>query len=662
MKKYIVVTMCVLAASGLRAQQGDTLRTSAIKEVQVQAARSQGVSQISTAVGGVNIGQDELFRAACCNLGESFVTNPSVDVNYNDAAVGARQIKLLGLSGQYVQMLAESLPLSSGVAMPYLLSYVPGAWLKSISVSKGTASVKHGPQSMTGQINIEFLKPDDPQSVGMNLYVDSRLKAEANLSANFSLGKGLSTIILAHYEQDFLHHDANHDLWHDAPAVRQMHLQNRWKYVRGRYIMHAGFGYLQEAREGGQLLKVANPYRVLIGSHRGEAYMKHAWLLDRQHNTNIALLAEGSHYALDGSFGSRLYSAMQDELGSRLVLEHDINEDHSLSAGLSFSAIGVGESLSLEPIARRLTEFTPGIYAEYSYTPSYRLTLMGGLRADYSSLYSRVYVTPRLHVKWMPHDRVTLRASVGKGFRTPVPLGESHYLLASGRTLRCDAVLPQEEAWNTGLSGHFVIPLGRRKLNLDAEYYYTHFLHQAVVDFDSDPSAIVIADLQGRSFSHTVQIDAGCDVIDELNIMAAFRYNHVRCTYGGQLLEKPLQSRFKGLLTVGWKPRMGIWQLDVTLSINGGGRMPRPYQLADGSPSWSKTFPAYVQLSAQVTREFRHAAVYIGGENLTNYRQPNPIVGASDPWSQGFDATMLWGPVHGIMAYAGVRVKIDTKK
>ncbi len=371
--------------------------------------------------------------------------------------------------------------------------------------------------------------------------------------------------------------------------------------------------------------------------------------LDRRHGLDL----------LD--FGARLYDAMQDELGSRLVLEHDINEDHSLSAGLSFNALGVSETISSVPAGRRLTEFTPGLYAEYTYTPSYRLTLMGGLRADYSSLYSRLYVTPRLHVKWMPHDRVTLRASAGKGYRTPVPLGESHYLLASGRTLRCDAVLPQEEAWNTGFSAYFVIPVGKRKLNLDAEYYYTHFLHQAVVDFDSDPTAIVIADLQGRSFSHTVQFDASCDVIDELNIMAAFRYNHVRCTYGGRLMEKPLQSRYKGLLTVGWKPSMGIWQIDVTLSINGGGRMPRPYQMADGSLSWNERFPAYLQLSAQVTREFRWAALYIGGENLTNYRQPNPIVGASDPWSPDFDATMLWGPVHGIMAYAGVRMKIDTK-
>lgn len=41
------------------------------------------------------IGQGQLVRAACCNLGESFTANPSVDVSYSDAATGAKQIKLL---------------------------------------------------------------------------------------------------------------------------------------------------------------------------------------------------------------------------------------------------------------------------------------------------------------------------------------------------------------------------------------------------------------------------------------------------------------------------------------------------------------------------------------------------------------------------------------
>lgn len=420
--------------------------------------------------------------------------------------------------------------------------------------------------------------------------------------------------------------------------------------------MHAGAGYLQEEREGGQMLSVNNPFRVLLDARRAEGYMKHAFLLNRSHNTNIALLANGFIYDLDGTFGPKLYNVDQRNLNSRIVLEHDFSEDHSLSTGISLNADKVNERLSINNFRYESAEYTPGAYAEYSYSPSYHFTAMGGLRIDYSSLYRRSYITPRVHLKWLPNDNITLRASTGKGYRTPHSLAEHHYLLASGRTLETDSILPQEEAWNSGITALFYIPIGKKKIQLNAEYYYTDFQHQAVVDYDSDPTTISIHDLDGRSFSHTAQIDASCDITEELNILAAFRYNHVLCTYNGILMEKPLQSRYKGLITAAWKPRMGIWQVDLTLALNGGGRMPKPYTLADGSPSWNEEFPAYPQLNLQLTRDFRHISIYLGGENLTNYRQPNPIINAGNPWSPDFEPTMIWGPVHGIMIYAGIRI------
>ena len=198
--------------------------------------------------------------------------------------------------------------------------------------------------------------------------------------------------------------------------------------------------------------------------------------------------------------------------------------------------------------------------------------------------------------------------------------------------------------------------MGEQTLKLNAEYYYTNFINQLVVDYDSDPSEIRIGMLERRSFSHTAQVDGSIDFDEELELTAAFRYNDVRCTYNGQLMEKPLTSRYKGLLTAAWKPYMGLWQLDVTLQLNGGGRMPKPYMKADGTPSWDERFPAYPQLNVQVTRRFRHVSVYVGGENLTNYKQPLPVINASEPWSSTFEPTMVWGPVHGIMGYAGVRM------
>ncbi len=653
-KRYFVASLFVLVTIGVGAQT-DTARSRTLEEVSIQQRKVDGVSRMGGAQNGLEIGQDELFRAACCNLGESFVTNPSVDVNYNDAAVGARQIKLLGLSGQYVQMLLENLPVTLGAAMPYSLGYVPGAWMKSISVSKGASSVKNGPQSITGQINVEYLKPDDEPGLLLNLYTDTRLKAEGNAMGNIHFNHHLSTEVLAHYEKDFMHMDEDGDGWHDSPNLQQLHLQNRWKYQKGRYIMHAGMGYLGEEREGGQLLLFSNnPYRVLIDAQRIDAYMKHAYLINSEHNTNLAFLATGSLYNLDGTFGLKNYGDRQQSLNAQLVLEHDFNDIHNLFTGLSFNTDLVDETLSTLNFQLSTLEYTPGVYVQYTYKPSYKFTAMAGLRADHSTLYARTYLTPRLHIKWVPFDWMTIRASSGKGYRTPHALAENHYLLTSGRQL-VDSVTRHEEAWNSGLSMAFYIPAGDRTVTLNAEYYYTDFINQAVVDYDSDPMRIVIADLVGRSFSHTAQVDATYDITEDLNILAAFRYNYVRCTYDGRLLEKPLQSRYKGLVTLSWKPMLALWQIDLTLQLNGGGRIPA-YLDADGTLVSGEEFPAYPQLNLQVTREFRHFSLYVGGENLTNYRQPNPVVNAANPWSSTFDPTLIWGPVHGIMAYAGIRM------
>ena len=655
-KRFIAASLLMLAATNVGAQIDTTTRSRTLEEVSIQQRKAEGVSRMGGAVNGTEMGQEELFRAACCNLGESFVTNPSVDVNYNDAAVGARQIKLLGLSGQYVQMLLENLPVTLGAAMPYQLGYVPGAWMKSISVSKGASSVKNGSQSITGQINVEYLKPEDDPGLQVNIYGDSRLKGEANVMGNVHLNHHLSTEVLAHYEKDFMHMDEDKDGWQDAPAVEQLHLQNRWKYQKGRYIMHAGIGYLTEKREGGQMEDAStNPYPVLIKANRLDGYMKHAFLLNREHNTNLAFLANGSLYNLDGTFGLKEYGDRQSSLNSQLVLEHDFNDEHNLSTGFSFNADQLDETLT--SVAPKLTtEYTPGVFAQYTYKPSYKFTAMAGLRADRSTLYNRTYLTPRLHVKWVAADWVTLRASTGKGYRTPHALAENHYLLTSGRTLAI-ADLKQEEAWNSGLSMVFYIPLMERTLTVNAEYYYTDFINQAVIDYDSDPTKINIGNLNGSSYSHTVQVDANYDITEDLNLLAAFRYNQVMCTYGGKMMEKPLQSRYKGLLTLSWKPMLALWQVDLTLQINGGGRIP-DYIDENNMLVSGKEFPAYPQLNLQVMREFRHFSLYVGGENLTNYRQENPVINAGNPWSPTFDPTLVWGPVHGIMAYAGIRMNL----
>ncbi|MDY5970010.1 MAG: TonB-dependent receptor [Bacteroidales bacterium] len=664
MKKSLITILLGVCAYGASAQQVDTIKT--LEAVTISAQPLPGISKIAGPENGNIISSGELFRAACCNLGESFLANPSVDVNYNDAATGAKQIQLLGLSGRYVQMLVENLPLSAGPATPYYLGFVPGSWMKSISVSKGASSVKNGIQSVTGQINVEYLKPEDPENVMINLYGSSMLKGEANVVVNRKLGKHLTTELLGHYEHDFAHHDDNNDGWHDSPTVKQLNIGNRWHYMKGRYIFHGGLGVLDEHRTGGQLEDFSpKPYRVRVNNRQYSAYMKHAYVLNAEHNTNVALMTNVTRHEMGARFGLDSLNVNMNDWNAQLMLEHDFNDMHSISTGLSLLINDYDDWLK-DTVAQALqsaeTDVIPGLYAQYTFKPTYKFTAMAGLRADRSKEYG-IFATPRLHLKWMPNDVVTLRGSSGLGYRKPFALSEYHYLLSSGRTLNIENNLEMEQAWNSGISASFYIHVSQeRLLMLNAEYYYTHFFQQLVVDYDSDPASISLHNLNGRSYSQTLQLDASYSPLDVLDVTAAIRFNDVRSTYGGKLKEAPLVSRYKGLLTASWKPFMGLWKFDVTLQLNGPGRMPTPYLQADGTPSWDENFPAYPQLNMQVTREFRHLSLYLGGENLNNYRQPEPVLNAVNPWSPTFEPTLIWGPVNGIMLYAGIRMNLKNSQ
>lgn len=604
----------------------------------------------------------ELKRAACCNLGESFSTNPSVDVNYSDAATGAKQIKLLGLPGTYVQMLTENIPNLRGAAAPFGLGYIAGPWMQSIQVSKGASSVKNGYESVTGQINIEMLKPQTDQSLSANMYADHQGRIEANLSGNIHLSERLSTGLLLHGENSFATHDDNGDGFADSPKIRQVSAMNRWAWMGDNYVFQAGVKLIDEKRRSGQIghhvqAGMDDPYIIDIKTRRWEAFTKNAYIFDKENDGNVALILSGSIHDQNSAYGRKVYDVNQKELYASLMFERKFGESHSLSTGLSLNHDYYGQDFRLShdgdlPLARLVEKETvPGAYAQYTFNLDSRLLLMGGVRYDHSSTYGSMF-TPRLHMRWNIAEPISVHASAGKGYRSPHALADNSHLLASSRRIVIDDDLRQEEAWNfgAGLSGD--VRLFGKNLNWNAEYYYTDFRHQSVIDLDQSPDMAHIMNLKGKSYSHSAQIELSYQLLSDLGITAAYRYNDVRVDYGRGLVTKPLSSKSKGLFSVNYAPMMGIWQFDATLAMTGGGRMPTP---PTGSVSWSATYKAFPTLNAQVTRNFRHWSVYVGGENLTGYRQKSPIVAASDPWGGNFDATMIYAPVHGAIVYAGFR-------
>ena len=644
--------LCNAASAQVAAVQDssdvETLDGKVVREVTISSRKSGRVK-----TGGLGntefISSKELLRAACCNLGESFTTNPSVDVNYADAATGAQQIKLLGLSGTYVQMLTENIPNYRGLAAPYALGYIPGPWMQSIQVSKGASSVKNGYESITGQINVEFKKPQATPWADANLYFNSDLKLEANLGANLKLSDKWSTALLGHYEILDKAHDDNGDGFADMPKMRQGSLMSRWAYISDTYMFQLAIKGLKEHREGGQIAHghtAHNPYLIDITNERYEAFAKNALILNPELMTNIALILSGSIHHERSSYGHKRYDADQRNGYASLMFETDLDEHHNLSTGLSLNHDYLSDDSDTD-------ETTPGVYAQYTYKIGETFTVMGGLRWDHSSLWGS-YVTPRMHVKYSPTEWLTLRGSVGKGYRTPHILAENSYLLASSRQLIINENIGQENAWNYGLSTQLKIPVGGRTLDLNAEYYYTRFIQQAIIDYDVAERMIEVHGLNDheKSYSHTIQVDATYEILPKLNVTAAWRWNDVKATYNGKLRQKPMNSRYKGLLTASFAPGLGKWQFDATVQLNGGGRLPDNHD----TTLMPEHFKAYEQVSAQVTRFFRHWSIYAGGENLTGFKQKNAIISADNPWGPNYDATMIYGPVHGAVFYIGARI------
>lgn len=604
----------------------------------------------------------ELHKAACCNLSESFVTNPSVDVSYSDAITGAKQIKLLGLDGTYSQLQTENFPNLRGLATNYGLTYLPGPWLESIQVSKGAASVVNGYESIAGQINANFKKSDGVEAFHLNIYGSGEGKTELNSNFSVKLSEKVSTAFFIHGENFQNRVDYNKDGFLDEPLVNQIHLFNQWKYTSGTgFMLHAGIHYLNEDRVGGQAgfrkemdRNVENPYGVNIKNERFEGYLKGGQDFKNGRH-GLAFITNFTYHEMGSYYGLNNYSGNEFTMYGNLVhtFYMDKLDVHTLNSGLSVMVDQADEILNQSPI--HINESVPGVFSEYTFKPSMNLTVMAGIRADFHNKFGK-FVTPRIHMRYGPTDRLNLRVSAGKGYRTARLLAENSFLLANARSLNMVDNTILEEAWNYGASINQEIYLAGRPLSIGAEYFRTDFINQLIVDRESSASEILMSGLEGESFSNSYQLELRYELLPRLDITAAYRVNDVKQTINNQLVRKPLLSKYKGLIAMNYSDRLKKWMFDFTTQFNGGGRLP----IVAGSPVSSPTeFPSFTVMNAQVTKYFRYWSIYGGAENLLDYTQDYPVLGADNPFGNGFDATRIWGPVIGRKFYAGIRITLN---
>ena len=636
-----------------------------LNEVEIHAREKASFINPIKAMAVQEITSEGLRRAACCSLAESFETNASVDVAYSDAVTGAKQIELLGLSGLYTQMMAENMPNFRGLASAFGLNYVPGTWMNAIQISKGTSSVRNGYESISGQINVDYKKPElgESEKLFLNLYGNSMTMTEFNFNTRWNVGKNGSMMVMGHANHNFMQMDGNGDSFIDDPMVTQGNLFFRYNYAKNWFEGMWGVKALSERRFGGMM--GGNPYveptddKFKISTLRYEAFSKTGFMFDRD-DTSLGIQQQFIYHDLGSSyFGRTYYNASQMSYYANALFDsYIVNDHHSYSVGASYSYDKYDEHLNDSAFQR--VEHVPGAFVEYNFSDDHHWNVIAGFRADYNTYYHKMLYTPRLHVRFKTHDELAIRVSAGRGYRSPNVLAENSTMMASSRRIIFVGEKPKmEEAWNYGINITKGFDIGWRELTIQADFYRTDFVNQIVLDRDADAHQIRIYNLDGRSYSNSAQIEANCEIFKDFDLTLAFRYNDVKMTINDSLMEKPFVNRYKGLITMSYAP--GTWQFDLTTQFNGDSRVPNLSGNATAVAHQQniERSPFYVIMNAQVMKKFGKCwEVYIGGENLTNFKQKYPIISADNPTSEDFDASMVWGPLSGIRAYLGVRFQI----
>jgi outer membrane receptor for ferrienterochelin and colicins len=622
-----------------------------------------------TVTNTLNITAKELKKAACCNLSESFETSPSIDVSYTDAVTGIKQIQLLGLQGSYTQITTENVPELRGLVGSFGLTFIPGPFVDGIQLTKGTGSVANGFESIAGQINIEEKKPISKETVFVNTYVNNLGRVEATANIHKKINKNISTAFLLHGNGLFIKNDINDDGFLDNPTGNQINFINRWLYesekgVEAQLIVK----YLKDKRVGGSKnfdenndKLTTNNYGLGIGVEQFSVTSKLGYVFKNKDYKSIGLMMNYTNYNNTSYYGLNEYNGFQQSLYANLIYQSIFSTTtHKYRTGVSVVNDNFRENFSSLFFNRK--ETIAGAFFEYTYQPNEKFTTVLGTRLDHHS-YFGWFSTLRLNAKWQINKNITTRFTIGNGSRMANIFAENVGFLASSRQVNISPNnnfgygFNMEKAWNMGFSVVKKFALNNRKGNVSIDVYRTSFREQVVTDVDVAGQISFYNLQQGKSFSHTLQIETNYEVAQGFDVRLAYRFIDAKTTYSSVLRERPLLAKHRAFINLAYETA-SQWNFDITANFIGSKRLP----ITLNNPMHKQMLPnspSFYQLSAQVTKKFNKSwEVYVGAENLTNFIQQDLIIDAANPFSQYFDASMVWGPMNGRIIYFGLRYSI----
>jgi len=655
---------------------------SALEEVVVTQKRANTMKSQWQVANLHTMSSGELLKAACCNLSESFSTNPSIDVNFSDAVTGNKQIKMLGLTSPYILMAEENIPAMRGASQAYGLSFVPGTWIESIQITKGAGSVINGYESISGQINYEIEKPINARPFFLNLYTSEDSRYELNAHTKVKLSDKWATSLLAHGNVRQRKSDHNHDGFIDNPIGNQINLLNRWQYSNAEkgWVSFLNLNYMKDERQAGQIdynpltdKGTTNAWGSEVNSERFTLSNKTGYVFPDTPYKSIGLQNSFQSHRQDSYFGLNSYDIHQKSWYGNLIYNSIIgNTQHKFATGLSATYDDYNEQLTTSALAGDFSRIdrSVGAFFEYTYDNSSNFSFVAGIRADSHNNLGN-FITPRFHLRYNPWKEATFRLSAGRGKRAANVIAENQQLLASSRQLHIIGGdggklygLNPEIAWNYGASFLQTFKIWGKNAELSVDFYRTHFDNQVVVDLDHSPQQALFYNLDGKSFANSLQAEVSISPAKGLDFKAAYKYYDVQTQFTKGQLEKTLTPKHRWFANIAYETpdthenNHSQWKFDVTFNWLGEQRLPTTatnplaYRLSDYAPS-------FATLNAQITRVFsKKFEVYVGGENITNYKQANGILAADAPFGAYFDSTMQYAPAFGQMYYAGMRFKL----
>lgn len=666
--KNTLLLLLVLFSANLFAQEE-------LEEVKVKTTQKGLKKSLKGTANTTLVTSKELLKAACCNLAESFETNPSIDVNFSDALTGTKQIKMLGLTSPYIMITEENVPSVRGASQAFGLSFTPGTWVDNIQITKGAGSVVNGYESISGQINTELLKPMNDIPFFLNAYGSTDSRFELNTHFNKKINDKWATSLFVHGNARVSKNDMNNDGFLDNPLGKQINVANRWQYTNSEtgWVSFFNFRFMKDEKQTGELDFDKDKHKLTttfwgseINSERFDFTSKVGYVWKEMPFQSIGFQNAFTNHNQQSYFGLNQYDIKQQSYYSNLIFNSIIsNTMHKFSTGLNFMYDKYSEYINTFDVSR--IDNSVGAFFEYTFDNNDKLSYVLGGRMDYHNRLG-VFFTPRFHLKYNAFENSVFRISAGRGKRAANIFAENQNLFASSRTISILGTkgevygLSPEIAWNYGVSFTQKFKLFSKSADVTIDFYRTDFQNQVVVDVMQSPQELLFYDLQGKSFANSLQVDFNVELIKHLNVRTAYKYFDISTDYLSGSYQRPLQAKHRFFANLEYethiKDKGQQWKFDYTFNWLGKQQLPNtatnPEQ--DRLPNFS---PSFGVMNAQITRTFSSTfEMYVGGENIGNYRQNKAVLGSDNPFGPNFDTSIVYAPVFGQMYYAGLRFKI----